>query len=83
MPKTLFHVSSHPIQYQVGGSRKRDAVFPLQAGNRERRETLATSISRDQTQDPDNTKEFTLRQRIQFEAESRGLMEFLYAIGQL
>jgi hypothetical protein len=81
--RTLFHVSSHPIQYQVGGSRKRKVVFLLQTGERKRRETLATCISQDQTQDPDNTKEFTLRQRIQFEANSRGLMEYLYAIGQL
>jgi hypothetical protein len=81
--ETLFHVSSHPIQYQVGGSRKRDVVFLLQTGERERYETLATSISQDQTQDPDNTKEFTLRQRIQFDAKSRGLMEYLYAIWQL
>jgi hypothetical protein len=67
----------------VGGSRKREVVFLLQTGERERYETLATSISQDQTQDPDNTKEFTLRQGIQFDAKSRGLMEYLYAIGQL
>jgi hypothetical protein len=32
MVKTLLHGSSHPIQYQVSGSRKRDVVFPLQTG---------------------------------------------------
>jgi hypothetical protein len=53
-------------------------------GEREKKyETLATSLSRDQTQDPDNTKEFTLRQRIQFDAKARGLIEFLYTIRQL
>ena len=78
MVQTRFHVASHPIQYQVGGSRKGDVVFLLRTGGKVKRyETLATSISRHQTQDPDYSKEFTPRQRIQFDGKARGLMQFL------
>jgi len=57
MVQTLFHVASHPIQYQVGGSCKGAVVLLLRTGGKVKRyETLATSISQDQTQDPHNSK---------------------------